>query len=686
MRLSKSDITITIVVLLIVAGLSFLLHRSLNQILDAGSRKPIGKIIFKERVAQRRFSREPIWENLRTESLVYHQDTIRTENLSEAEIVLNDGTSIALEENTLIVLNFLNDEATLDFSYGGLRAASGEGAELKVRSGDAEVDLSGADARLSSDSKDDLELMVTRGRGRLDKNGKVIDVGVNEVASVGDGDIKKTEIAAQLQEPANGSKKIVDRPIANVAFQWQANQPMTIEIARTRDFRAVVSRTIGNNGSANIPLAAGLYFWRAVSANSQPTPPFSFTLIPQQSVVLHTPYQNQSIPTQVNSSEATVQFSWSKLDLATSYDLVISSDPAGANVIRRESSTTTLISVALPQGQYFWQVIPKSTMSEATSASAFSGFSVSHLEKLPPPLPIAPAGTSFLKPLIKDDGVVFTWKSTLAHQSYSFQISTSPNFNQLIVNQPVSAGMARINQELPDGHLFWRLVDSEQTSSGVLDFYIRGNTEVTQIYPILQKEVLTEVNEPITFQWQGATGLAGGFRLIVSNTANFGQPIINQFFNTETAQLKLDQGLYYWKVAQVNEKGQLLGESRVESFQLVQRPAQVAPVQPIASSTVDMTKTNQLAFSWKPVVDAVSYQFKLYKEPNHIELFKKDTNQNQIIIDQLDLLDTGNFSWSVSVKTAKQKAESKETITQFQIKLQEGQAPEFISPDTIFIK
>lgn len=685
MRLSKSDITITIVVLLIVAGLSFLLYQSLNRILDAGSRKPIGKIIFKERVAQRRFSREPIWENLRTESPVYHQDTIRTENLSEAEIVLNDGTSIALEENTLIVLNFLNDEATLDFSYGGLRASSGEGTDLKVISGDTEVDLSGAAARLSSDSKDDLELMVTRGRGRLDKNGQVVDVDTNEIASVGAGDIKRTTVSALLQEPANGAKKIIDKNISNVTFQWKANQPMTIEVARTRDFRAVVSRTIGN-GIANLPLAAGIYYWRATGADGQSTPPFSFTLIAKQSVVLHTPYQNQSIPTQVNSNEALVQFSWSKLDLATSYDLVIATDPLGANVVKRESSMTTLINVTLPQGQYFWQVVPKSTMLEATSPSTFTGFSVSHSEKQPLPSLISPSGNSFLKPLIKDTGIVFTWKSSLPNQSYTLQISENPNFNHLIINQPVSAGMARINQELPNGQLYWRLVDSDQVATALLGFFIQGNTELTPIYPILRNQVITEINEPVVFRWQGSTGLDGGFRLVVSKTTNFEQPIANLFSLVEMANLKLDQGLYYWKVIQISKQGQILGESRVESFELQQRPMPVVPVQPLASSSVDMTKTDQLSFSWKQVPNAVSYQFKLFKEPNHTEIFKKETNQNQITIKDLSLLDTGSFSWSVTVKTKDKKPESKEIVTQFQIQLQEGQAPTFISPDTIFIQ
>lgn len=683
MRLSKGDITFTAIALLVALLLSTLLYLDLNRTLDAGDRQPIGKIVFKERVAQRRLDREPIWENLRTETPVYNRDTIRTENLSEAEIVLNDGSRIALEENTLIVLNFADNEALLDFSYGGIRAASGDGADLKVRSGDTEVNLANAEARLSSDSPDSLQLEVKKGKAGLERGGQSNEISENEVASLDGSEIKTRPVSATLLEPADGERRIIEADKSRVLFRWTTAKPAKFELSRTRDFRAIVMSQPAT-GSVDLPLSSGVYFWRVVPAGEQATPPRSLSLLQKRGVVLHSPQNGRTLP--VRGAEASVQFSWSQLDLASSYQIIVSRDAAGSDIVRQESAHTTLLTMPLPPGNYFWRVKPVSSVAEAVSASAVNSFEVKRLEKMPPPVPVAPAGATFLQRVVAEKGMVFAYKSTIQGERYTVQVSSDAKFGQPIVSESTTTGSLLLKRNLPEGTYYWRVLTEEGDPSGVLNFSIRSKTEVTSIFPVADRSVVLERDEAVAVRWQGSAGIPGGYRLIVSKAADLKNPVIDQPSASEGSQVKLDPGLYYWKVIQTGSSGEALGESRIERFTVAVRPAKVMPVYPLTQTPVDMTQQENILFRWQPVAGATAYRFRLYREPGRKQVFEQLTPVNQLMFNRLDLLDTGLFSWSVTARTKGTDAESEETVVPFRISLDQGQKPEFISPDTIFVK
>jgi hypothetical protein len=86
--------------------------------LDAGSREQIGTITFKEKTVQRKFTDRVVWESMENSFPLYNKDSIRTGELSDAEITLTDGTKLAMDENSLIVLNITKGEQEIDFAYG----------------------------------------------------------------------------------------------------------------------------------------------------------------------------------------------------------------------------------------------------------------------------------------------------------------------------------------------------------------------------------------------------------------------------------------------------------------------------------------------------------------------------------------------------------------------------------------
>lgn len=121
------DLIIALVCILgIVAGISFFI-KDMNISLKADS-EPIGVIYFKKNTAQRRLINKNLWEKLKVQAPVYNGDRIRTGNYSEANIVFNDGSEIALYDNSLVQI-FSEDGNTINFVNGSISIVSSDNAK-----------------------------------------------------------------------------------------------------------------------------------------------------------------------------------------------------------------------------------------------------------------------------------------------------------------------------------------------------------------------------------------------------------------------------------------------------------------------------------------------------------------------------------------------------------------------------
>lgn len=680
MRLSKGDIAFTAVTITIAVALAVWLYIDLNRSADAGNRKPIGKIIFKERVAQRRLSREAVWDNLRTEMLVYNGDTIRTENMAQAEIVLNDDSRIALEENTLIVLNFAGDEARLDFSYGGIRTESSGKSDLKVKSGDTEVSLAGANARLSSDSPNALQVEVRKGNASVNRSGRKENVAENQSASVDGDKIETAETPVILQSPADGERLVTDGAARDVRFQWQSAKPAVFEISRARDFHTILQRQKAT-GAAVASLTPGPYFWRVVSEGSGASAPRSLSLLKQDRVQLHSPANGTSLS--VKGEQAAIQFSWSAIDVASSYELQIFKGPDGREPLHQTPARTTLMSVPLSPGVYSWKVIPKSSMQDAALPSSVQTFTVRHLDKMPAPVPISPASATVLKGTIEQQGLPFLWKAAMDGGTYRLQIANNTSFNAPLLDEPSGGNSRIVKQALPEGKLFWRLVTEDGATSAALDFNVQAHTEVTSIFPVGNRQLQVPATENIILRWQGTQGIPSKYRVLVSASPDLANPVVNEIVQSEAISVKLQTGAYAWKVTQLDTAGNALGESRTEQFHLTLKLPAPVPLFPAAQATVDMSQLDGILFRWNAVNGAAGYRFRLFHRG--VQIFEGRTQTPQLAFQRLDLLDTDVFAWTVAAYSP--AGDGDEVTVPFRIALETGkEKPTFVSPDTIFVK
>ena len=87
---------------------------------------PIGRIVYKNNVVQRKGKIDRIWSRLISNSFLYNRDIVRADRLSDAEIFLNDGTQIKIEENSMFRLEFTDKEAQISFDQGAIRILQGD--------------------------------------------------------------------------------------------------------------------------------------------------------------------------------------------------------------------------------------------------------------------------------------------------------------------------------------------------------------------------------------------------------------------------------------------------------------------------------------------------------------------------------------------------------------------------------
>ena len=101
---NNSVLLTTIFILLCIFGAALSVkkfYESLNLSLTKMDEKPVARITFKHKTAQRKFEERMIWDRLRQDSPIYNGDVIRTAPESEATIYFSDGNIMELGENTM---------------------------------------------------------------------------------------------------------------------------------------------------------------------------------------------------------------------------------------------------------------------------------------------------------------------------------------------------------------------------------------------------------------------------------------------------------------------------------------------------------------------------------------------------------------------------------------------------------
>ena len=666
MKLSNRDKIFSAASLVVMAVTAFLLYQEFSMRIDRSGSDEIGTLTYRKKRAERRYSRQVIWEDLPQSAPVYNYDSIRTVEDSSARIHLKDGTLIDLEENTLIVLSVARKDIAIDFSEGSISASTalsdGRGG-IVLKSGDTSMSLKG-EASLDRRGKE-LDLSVSSGSAEVRAGGRRGTVRKNERASVSGKAVSVREIRIVPMEPANNSYYVAGGGWQRVSFKWKngSGKPLVMEVAGDARFRKILfTKDAGTSFVRGF--AEGTYYWRLKpAAGGEAGPVRKFTVISQSPPRLVDPAAGREIS--CYSRKPLVDFSWTGSGRATGYRVEISRSADFSRIDTAiPASGTSVGTDSLEAGRYWCRVRALYSYAGTSLVSSPSNFIIVKRKEARVPearYPDSGASVSFLS--LGSGGLVLNWDENQEISSYEVEISTDRNFRQVAVRERTPRNSYKVKKALPEGTWFWR-VRGYDPAGKATPFSIASSVIVRGQSPLeLRSPAEGDVipwyrsGGSVEFRWRDPNR-AGRYRISVASDARMKSLLREITVDRTSADVAgLAAGRLFYRVQAIDGNGKVLVQGPVTSFSISALLPEPEPVYPLGNSVVNVLNMNALAFSWNPVEGATHYRITLYSYSGSYskKLYEKVVNEAGFTLKNFAVLDTDTFYWEVQALTMKGK-------------------------------
>jgi len=573
---------ILIFIFLITAAFSINMFRNdLTNTINLKNVEPVGTVIIKKNIVQRRLMDRVLWDRLATESFVYMGDLIRVADLSAATLLV-DGSNIELNENTLIRL---------------MRAADGESLQIILDEGnlylstakdekEVSLDIYGHQVTTSAGTKlnvksteNRIRVQVNEGTARFIENGIVQEINTGGIVSLVTqpdsgriSEVRETmrsssgfvreEKSAIVMSPAPNARFVNNSQYAyTVYFSWNRinfndDELLHLEISADRNFKNIFHVQDKLINSANTAVNNGLWYWRLLNSDTV-YDEGRFSVIDGSGTMLKNPITSSVY--RFTDENPTINFQWEETEQAISYILEVSDKIDFSSVkIQRQCDTLFYADSSFGEGIWYWRV-------KAVFPSVFIGtpsFSqVSHFinEKITP-LPVTqrvsltewftaelPLVNISIAPVLKlltpisgnriagltalRQQTIFTWEcdEEIINSKFVISKNSSPfeDRSAILVQNP---GKSVSVNRLDAGTWYWNI--EAQTANG---FTVRaienGILQITEISNLPAAQNLQPVRErrftmsdlqtqrSINFSWQTVNGANAYILTIFQQTA-----------------------------------------------------------------------------------------------------------------------------------------------------------------------
>jgi len=461
----------------LVSGAAF--FREYNNTLVKLNEEPVGTIIFKKRVAQRKFNDRNAWDRLKYASFIYNGDTIRTIEQSEAIIIFQDEiTHINLGESTMIqILYDAQRGARIDFAGGDLDIIS-ENTNILITSGTSSMIVNGQ-ARME---KNEEGFVLSVSEGHVNFDGMEMSAGnVLALDSYGEINTNPMIVMTSFGSSARILGTLGERAITPVEFTWNdfyfnPDTYVIIEIASDRRFNHInETRNIFTGNSTVFYLENGNYWWRIYPINGENQEPANsffpsgaIEVIPVATAALLSPLPSEELFFPAGTQ---VHLSWSAVEGVSSYLIEFSTHADMRNpVVSRRIETNSITQSGLDFGRWFWRITPVFPLQFIGTAtpSVIGEFSV---------LRGSPELTSPVLTFPLQDGKIFLdsagrslmWTFDPNVSSWLVELADNPAMTNPLVRQNTTSNHFLLpSQVLQAGkNWYWRITAQGGTSSAV---------------------------------------------------------------------------------------------------------------------------------------------------------------------------------------------------------------------------
>jgi len=367
MKLSRRDKVVTVILLIVIALLSYLMHcHWRNRFGSRGEAKPVGEVEYKYHQVQRKYSDRMIWEDVESRSPIYAYDWVMTKDKSDARITLNNGMKVDMDPESMVEIDETRDGVGLTLRDGTIRADSRsakKGASITAADG-TKIDLDKANAQITSDGNG-LSVDVKEGSATVKNRDQKTTVGAGEIGNVSQKGVSKEKTSIVLKSPAVGA--VLDDPSKPVEFSFSAPadaEACTISLnAPGKPRRTITVR----GGSHSEKVVDGSYQWRvSCRANGViiTSSGGAFRMRPQQNFALLSPTPGQVVT--ANNAES-LRLAWRS---SGPVHVDVAANSAFSPVSESHDVNGQALTVKnLKPGQYYWRVYPAGNKSAALQSS-----------------------------------------------------------------------------------------------------------------------------------------------------------------------------------------------------------------------------------------------------------------------------------------------------------------------------
>lgn len=646
----KSPLPDILALLICLAGIFWfgrLFWLDLNSTSARSDQEEIGVITFKRNVAQRRFGDRVVWERVPQSAPVYNADILRTTPDASATITFKDGTSLELNENTMLQLYYTEDGGLmLDVDGGGVQVAAGKGRVSLSLSDGSSVDMAqGASVSASSQKGGSQSIEVLGGAAAATSaNGKTerLSEGQSAVISENGGITRKALTVLYPKKESVILNPGRDSPV--VKFSWSLDSsdfadggsgepvpvPVTVQISKNKDFSSIESSSVAQSGNSleldsldGIP-SQGSVWWRAFAGSEidgASSGKITVEKIPE--IIPLSPAQGSEF--RYREKNPRVAFRWNGNDWAQKYKLSVSSSPNMENpIFQTETAESTLDISSLGAGNYYWRVEPFYSAGNLgySGSSETRAFTVLRDEKIKPPELSSPADGAEIT--YRDSpSLLFIWKSEITASDYDFILSRDETFRNVIYSsreEKSRASFAFENVQALDGSYWWKVVrhsndpDDIQNESVPRSFILRRYVpqKTALLFP---PENFTAEEDKISsaeFIWRLDDKFAGKEAvsvLQISDSADFSR--ITGEWKTEAVTfsgLHLGEGKYWWRVGVEDEN--IFTPPR--AFSVAGGLSTPVFISPRANQEFLSAGNQSVRVAWSPVRGADYYSLSLF--------------------------------------------------------------------------
>lgn len=609
-RFNKTDRRILSVAMMLMLLMLYLLYDDALILPSDDSNAPtVAQVANIDNDVRRKVSRQFLWRSARNNETVRLGDSIFTGQGSQVVLQFKDGRKLVIQENSMIVLNTVGDQLTLDLQFG--RFSGDLGSDIKITVQGKEV--------------------AANGSVEVDSDGTIRDPKAKKATDV---------IVWENSPPTNFYHFKHNAPMK---LSWTSQKSFgryKLQFSTSKDFSQIAYQesTRRKEVSTMGYPSNGKFFVRVVGENTKGQAE-DFSVLAETNIQeldapqILSPKMNETLSYRtdadgdlLNLSVAPVQWNYPLSNVT--YEVQLASDPEFTTVVwKNQLLDKNALTPALNPGTYFLRVRDY-TPTQGTNRpwSPVTEFKVEFEQPVKFPAPeLVTKKIDYSAPSPQD--VVFVWKPVEGAPQYIVHVSNSPDF---AAKQAYATAETRfVYKDYLPGKSFFRVFASSKKGR-VGDSSETGDLNVRVTRPILdpieprivRAKTYEDPGDPqeFTLSWTDLK-LADQYVIQVAEDPEFRRRIQ---LETESPQTKVTiqkPGQYYVRVKGVTETGEAMtkySDTGILNYKL-RIPLQTPVLtEPLDQMTLFFQKTSSpfLWLEWQPVRAALTYNIEVALDPN----------------------------------------------------------------------